>query len=103
MSEKAALVLALIQSLPCLELEALEAWLPVAARLCYVVQDPDLRQLCRNRLWEVISNGTMDVDRAAFCANWWNTRSGRELALYGEEKPVPGRLINDSMDELSRL
>ncbi|KAL9042372.1 MAG: hypothetical protein Q9180_000648 [Flavoplaca navasiana] len=103
MSEKAALVLALIQSLPCLELEALEAWLPVAARLCYVVQDPDLRQVCRNRLWEVISNGAMDVNRAAFCANWWNTRSGRELALYGEEKPVPGSLIDDSMDELSRL
>ncbi|KAL8895423.1 MAG: hypothetical protein Q9192_003644, partial [Flavoplaca navasiana] len=103
MSEKAALVLALIHSLPCLELEALEAWLPVAARLCYVVQDPDLRQVCRNRLWEVISNGAMDVNRAAFCANWWNTRSGREFALYGEEKPVPGSLIDGSMDELSRL
>ncbi|KAI4263176.1 MAG: hypothetical protein L6R42_001667 [Xanthoria sp. 1 TBL-2021] len=98
-SEQAALVLALIHSLPCLQLEALEDWLPVAARLCYLVQDPVLRHVCNHRLWDVMSNGEMDLDRAALCANWWNTGRGREMVLYGEEKVISGSMINHSMDE----
>lgn len=41
----------------------------------------------------------MDLDRAALCANWWNTGRGREMVLYGEEKAISGSMINHSMDE----
>ncbi|KAL8855083.1 MAG: hypothetical protein Q9221_000280 [Calogaya cf. arnoldii] len=102
MSEQAALVLTLIHSLPCLHLEALEDWLPVTARLCHLVQDPALRHVCNHRLWDVMSNGEMDLDRAALCVNWWNTERGREMVLYGEEKARSGDLINKPVEEASR-
>ncbi|KAL8658441.1 MAG: hypothetical protein Q9226_001009 [Calogaya cf. arnoldii] len=102
MSEQAALVLTLIHSLPCLHPEALENWLPVTARLCHLVQDPALRHVCHHRFWDVMSNGEMDLDRAALCVNWWNTERGREMVLYGEEKARSGDLINEPVEEASK-
>ncbi|KAL8927424.1 MAG: hypothetical protein Q9172_001355 [Xanthocarpia lactea] len=101
-SEQAVLVIALIHSLPFLQLDVLEDWLPVAARLCHLIHDPVLRHVCKQRFWDVLSNGEMDLDRAALCANWWNTGKGREMLLYGEEKTTPGSPINDGLDA-SRL
>lgn len=95
MSEQAALVLALIHSLPCLQLEALEDWLPAIPRLCYRVQDPVLRHACCSGFWDVMSDGAMDLDRAVLCANWWNTGGGREMVLYGGEKVISGSMIKD--------
>ncbi|KAL8811026.1 MAG: hypothetical protein Q9200_002115 [Gallowayella weberi] len=85
LSEQAVLALALIDALPCLQLDRLQEWLTVVAQSCHLIQDPALRDTCHYRLWEVLSNGDMDVDRAAFCVNWWNTQGGREMVLYGEE------------------
>ncbi|KAL8766232.1 MAG: hypothetical protein Q9209_006920 [Squamulea sp. 1 TL-2023] len=85
MSEHAVLVLALIDSLPFLQLDALEDWLPIAARLCLSIQDPALKHVCNDRLWELLSEGEMSSDRAALCVNWWNTGGGRETVLCGEE------------------
>ncbi|CAL8580821.1 hypothetical protein XPA_006538 [Xanthoria parietina] len=102
LSEQAALVLALIHSLPCLQLEALEDWLPAIPRLCYRVQDPVLRHVCYSGFWDVLSDGEMDLDRAVLCANWWNTGGGREMVLSGGEKVISGSMIkNIPEDEAS--
>ncbi|KAL8676580.1 MAG: hypothetical protein Q9186_006917, partial [Xanthomendoza sp. 1 TL-2023] len=85
LSEQAVLAFALIDSLPSLQLDGLHDWLTVVAQSCQLIQESSLRHACNYRLWEVLSNGDMDVDRAAFCVNWWNTEGGREMVLCGEE------------------
>ncbi|KAL8785312.1 MAG: hypothetical protein Q9213_003457 [Squamulea squamosa] len=100
MAEQAVLVLALIDSLPFLHLDALEDWLPIVARLCLSIQDPALQHECNHRLWDSLSKGEMDLDRAALCVKWWNTGRGREMVLYGEEE---GSMINSGRDKASRL
>lgn len=81
LSEQSVLVLTLIDSLPFLPITCLEEWLPIVAATISVVQHLALRDKCRQRFWEVFSNGEMDVDRAALCVSWWSTRGGRDLVL----------------------
>lgn len=84
-SEKSALILALIDSLPCLLVDDLAEWLPLTAQLINTIQDHSMRKVCADRFWDVLSNGEMDVDRANFCVTWWSTRGGRELLLFGDQ------------------
>lgn len=85
LSEQAVLILALLDSLSFLRVEDLEEWLPLAAQLINQVADRDMRHVCVDRLWEALSSGEMDVDRAYCCITWWSTRGGRELVLFGAE------------------
>lgn len=55
-------------------------------------------QVCRQRLWEVLSDGEMDVDHSAICVAWWSTRGGKEMVLSehggGDEGPfMSGGLV----------
>ncbi|KAL9098677.1 MAG: hypothetical protein Q9163_005705 [Psora crenata] len=83
LSEQSALELSLIDSLPSLPIEQLEEWLPVVVESLSLVQDSNQQRICRERFWEVLSNGEMDVERAAFCVTWWGTRGGRAVVLDG--------------------
>lgn len=103
MTEQAVLILALIDSLLVLQLDVLDDWLWISARLCCSVQDPAVRHACIHRLWEVLSNGEMDVDQAALCVNWWHTEGGRELVLHGEKTTNAIPLIDNGGDALSKL
>ncbi|CAL5875118.1 uncharacterized protein PFLUO_LOCUS9422 [Penicillium psychrofluorescens] len=85
LSEQAVLILALLDSLSFLRVEDLEEWLPLAAQLINQVADRGMRHVCVDRLWEALSSGEMDVDRAHCCVTWWSTRGGRELVLFGAE------------------
>jgi hypothetical protein len=83
-SERSALLLSAIDSLPFLPNALLEDWLPISADLLHKIQDPVQKNTCQQRLWEVLSNGEMDVERAAVCVAWWNSKGGRELVMFGE-------------------
>ena len=84
LSDKSVLLLSAIDSLPYLPIPLLGDWLPISADLLHKIQDPLQKDICQRRLWEVMSNGEMDVERAALCVAWWGNRGGRELVLYGE-------------------
>ena len=84
LSEKAVLLLAIIDCLSSLPVPLLLEWLPTTADLLHKINDPVQRSISLQRLWEVLSNGDMDVERAAACVAWWNSRGGRELVVYGE-------------------
>lgn len=47
-----------------------------------------MRNACQERLWDALSSGEMDVERAYFCVTWWSTRGGREKVLFGAEEDV---------------
>ncbi|RMZ91558.1 hypothetical protein DV736_g1214, partial [Chaetothyriales sp. CBS 134916] len=83
LSEKSVLLLAAIDSLPHIPIMLLENCLPISADLLHKVQDPIQHDMCQKRLWDVMSNGEMDVERAAFCVNWWGS-GGREFVLFDE-------------------
>ncbi|KAL9032012.1 MAG: hypothetical protein Q9196_000025 [Gyalolechia fulgens] len=103
MSEQAVLVLALIDSLPSLPLDALEDWLPIAVRSIRLIQAPINQHAVKQRFWEVLSNGEMDVDRAALCVTWWGTRGGREILLYGRDDISDEPLMSGALNQSSKL
>ncbi|PGH23657.1 hypothetical protein AJ80_02263 [Polytolypa hystricis UAMH7299] len=83
LSEQAVLTLTLTDCLCFLRLDALEDWLPLTARLITTIADRDMRKMCQERFWDALSSGEMDVERAEFCVQWWSTRGGREMVLFG--------------------
>jgi hypothetical protein len=83
LSEQAVLVLALIDSLTVLPFYIMEEWLPLAADAMNKIGNHQLLERCRQRFWEVLSNGEMDVARAETCLAWWSTRNGRSSVLEG--------------------
>lgn len=88
-------------------MELLVEWLPLTASLVHALADETdgsvqgptpvrgrdqqgketplapTAESCRERLWEVLSGGEMDVERSQLCVAWWTTRGGREMALFG--------------------
>ena len=103
LSEQSACLLALIDSLPLLPVEQLEIWLPLVAEAMSLVKDPSQSQICGQRFWEVLSNGEMDVDRAAFCVLWWGTKGGRELATGGDQIEQEGAFMSGALTNTSKL
>lgn len=103
MSEQCALVHALIDSLPFLEVSSLEDWLPTTAASVHSIQEPTQRDTAKYRFWEVLSNGEMDVARAAVCVAWWATRGGRELLLHGGVGTYPPTMMSGALNEISKL
>lgn len=103
MSEQGVLLLALIDSLAFLRIEVLAEWLPVAAQSIQLIHDPLLSHACKQRFWDVLSDGDMDVERAAFSVTWWSTGGGRRMVLYGKEKPRGESLINGALNDSSKL
>lgn len=101
LSEKTALMLAIVDSLQFLPIPLLADWLPISADLLFKIGSPAQRAICQARFWETISNGDMDVERSATCVTWWNHKGGRELVTVGElpeeaEYTMSGALEQDS-------
>ena len=103
LSEQAVFELALIDSLPLLPLDQLQDWLRLSAESLSFVQDPSQRQICRQRYWEVLSNGEMDVDRASLCVAWWGVGGGREAVTQGEVLEQEGALMSGALTEQTML
>jgi len=102
-SEKAVLLLAIIDCLSFLPVPLLEEWLPMTAEQLRKIGNPAQRLLCQQRLWEVLSSGEMDVERAAVCVGWWNSRGGREHVLYGEPPDDPEFVMSGAIQYDSKL
>ncbi|EXJ82665.1 hypothetical protein A1O3_06479 [Capronia epimyces CBS 606.96] len=101
LSEKTVFLLSIIDCLSFLPIPLLEEWLPLTAELLHKIQDPGQRQQSQQRLWDTLSNGEMDVERAAACVAWWTSRGGREHVMFGEhpedqEYTMSGALQYDS-------
>ncbi|MCJ1297402.1 hypothetical protein MMC08_000188 [Hypocenomyce scalaris] len=103
LSEQAVLVLTMIDGLPFLPIDALQEWLPLTANAVNTVMDPEMSQVCRQRFWEAMSSGEMDVERAALCVAWWTTNGGREIVLFGREEEGQGHYMSGALDESSKL
>ncbi|KAF2763273.1 hypothetical protein EJ05DRAFT_447683 [Pseudovirgaria hyperparasitica] len=84
LSEQSILIMTLLDSLPFLPIPLLEEWLPLCADLVNTVGDKAMRDVCRNRFWEVLISGEMDPERSQTCVAWWGTMGGRERLLYGD-------------------
>ena len=102
LSEQAVLVLTLVDCLPVLPVTPLEEWLPQVAKSVNIIKDEEMLQECRQRFWDVLSNGEMDVARAAICVSWWNTRGGREALLFGAP-PKEVHFMSGGLGEVSKL
>ncbi|ROW04600.1 hypothetical protein VPNG_07435 [Cytospora leucostoma] len=91
MSEQSALVLTLIDSLPFLALPILEDWLTMIAIALHEIPDLALRDVVKQRFWELLGSGEMDVERAAIGVAWWGTKGGRELVIFGPGQSQGGQ------------
>ncbi|KAI0143559.1 peroxin 8 [Xylariaceae sp. FL1272] len=97
-SEQTALVLALIDALPYLPTPLIDEWLTRAAEACSSIQDPHMRDTARRRLWDVLADGEMDVERAVAGITWWGSRGGREMLRDGGgELMMSGALAGEDM------
>lgn len=86
-SEKTVLLICIIETLSYLPTHVLEEWLSQTAELIRSIQTPAQKQYVQRRFWEVLSDGSMDVERAAICVAWWTSKGGREQVLFEREKP----------------
>ncbi|KAF6234658.1 hypothetical protein HO173_007284 [Letharia columbiana] len=102
-SEQSVLALTLIDALPFLPIDQLEDWLPIVAESVNMIKDADQLRTCRQRFWNVLSNGEMDVGRAALCVAWWGTRGGRDMVLFGRDNQAEGPLMSGALEEASKL
>lgn len=103
LSEQAVLILTLIDALPFLPIDALGEWLPLTASAVNSVTDPEMLQICKERFWEVMSSGEMDVERAEVCVAWWTTNGGREMLMCGGKGEEPRHYMSGALDESSKL
>lgn len=104
MSEQAVLVLTLIDALPFVPLPDLEEWLPVVAESIQAIQDGRMLQTCKERFWEVLINGEMDIDRSAICVSWWTTRGGRDSVFSNiTSERDDGPFMSGGLGEDSKL
>ncbi len=103
LSEQSVLILTMIDALPFLPTDALDEWLPIVANTLSNIQDQNMLHTCRQRFWEVLSNGEMDVTRAAQGVAWWTTRGGREMVLYGGGATDKGPFMSGALGETIKL
>ena len=101
--EQSVLVLTLIDALPFLPIDQLKDWLPVVAESLNSIQDANQLHTCRQRFWDVLSNGEMDVDRASLYVAWWGTGGGRDMVLFGRDRQAEGPFMSGALGEASRL
>ncbi|KAI0528052.1 hypothetical protein F5B22DRAFT_17472 [Xylaria bambusicola] len=105
-SEQTTLILTLTDALPYLPLHLVNEWLSRAAEASIAIADPQMRDFARHRLWEVLANGELDVDRAVVGVTWWGTQGGREIvtgAGNGQGEMMMSGALTQGEEESSRL
>lgn len=103
LSEKTALMLSILDALPFLPVPLLVDWLSISADLLFKMKSTAQRAICQVRFWETLSNGDMDVERAATCVTWWNHRGGRELVTMGELPEADEYMMSGALGQESKL
>jgi hypothetical protein len=77
-SEQSTLTLAALDVLPLFPRGLLDEWLPLAANLVQRVAPGPMQEECRAKLWQIVSDGELDPDRALTSFAWWS--SGQHLS-----------------------
>ena len=104
LSEQSALIMALLDALPYVSPHVLEEWLPLAAALVNRVSEPQMRKVCQERFWDIMSSGEMDVRRATIAVTWWTSRGGREMVLFGDAPVSDERyMMSGALESSSKL
>ncbi|KAG9639839.1 peroxin-8 Pex8-penicillium chrysogenum, partial [Aureobasidium melanogenum] len=103
LSEKAVLILTLIDAFPCLSLALLEEWLPLTATATQMVTDSAMREHCKKHFWEVLVGGEMDPERSQICVRWWTSRGGRESLIYGDNMPDDEYVMSGGLGEEEKV
>lgn len=103
LSEQSVLTLTLIDALAYLPIDQLEDWLLLVAESLKDVRDAHQLHLCRQRFWQALSTGEMDVERVTLCVSWWSTQGGREMVLDGLDREEDGPFMSGGLQESSRL
>ena len=103
LSEKTVLILALIDSLPYISTAELIDWLPIVGQSVQSIPDEFMWQICRDRFWDVLTNGEMSIDHAAICATWWSTQGGREMVLGRGSAGQKEYIMSGALGEASKL
>ncbi|KAI9843631.1 MAG: hypothetical protein M1837_006213 [Sclerophora amabilis] len=107
LSQQAIFTLTLLDCLSVVSHSTLKEWLPLAAEQVNWVKDTTMARTCKERFWEVLSSGDMDVERAEICVTWWSTRGGRESVLYGlveaKDGHFDGPFMSGGLGERSQL
>ncbi|PHH73625.1 hypothetical protein CDD80_3669 [Ophiocordyceps camponoti-rufipedis] len=99
-SERSALVMTLVDSLPFLPLPIVGEWLTIAARSMNDIDDEALRAPVRDRFLDVLANGDLDVERAAVAVAWWGTGGGREAVLSGNSMMSGAIVVGETQSRL---
>ena len=102
-TEQSVLVATIIDALPSLPNNQLEDWLPQVVECLDKIPGKRQQATCTRRLWEVITNGEMDVDRASSCVAWWTTWGGRKLVLDRSITEDQGPSMSGALQETSNL
>jgi hypothetical protein len=103
LSEKAVLILTLIDAFPCLSLALLEEWLPLTAIATQTVTDSAMREYCKKHFWEVLVGGEMDPERSQICVRWWTSRGGRESLINGDDMPDEEYVMSGGLGEEEKV
>lgn len=82
LSEQTTLLLALIDAIPYLPPAGVAIWLTRAAESLRAIPNPEMRDVVRRRIWDVLAGGELDVERAAVGVAWWGVGGGREMVLF---------------------
>ena len=103
LSEKVVLLLSIIDCLSFLSVPLLEEWLPLTTEQLHKISNPRHKHQCQQRLWETLSSGEMDVDRAAACVAWWTSRGGREHVMFGAPPEEQEYMMSGALTLESKL
>ena len=76
-----ALLHTLITTHPLIPASLLASYLDTTAALIGALPPCPGQEEARQRLWEVLAGGDMDVERSAIAVAWWGTRGGQERVL----------------------
>jgi hypothetical protein len=85
LSEQAIIVLTVIDILTQLPLSLLDEWLPISADMVNAIDDPNMREHCKEHFWSNLVDGAMDPERSLVCHAWWSSAGGRDHVLFGRD------------------
>lgn len=102
-SEQSVLLVTMFDALPFLPIEQLQDWLTIVTECLKFVAGESQQLMCRQRLWEVLSSGEMDVDRSTIAISWWSIGGGKELLARDPGDEKEGAFMSGGLQEISRL
>ena len=82
----------LIATLPLVPAALLASYLDTTAALIGALPPGPGQEEARQRLWQVLAGGEVDVERSAVAVAWWGTRGGRERVLGLADRAEEARL-----------